>query len=75
MTDVNHSVAQVIVNGMAPDEDGIFEYARNLRSSGRFSVVVISSIKAVEEQEVEEEEIEVVKFFDFEFLLITNIGE
>ena len=75
LTDINHSVAQVIVSGIAPDEDGIFEYARNLRSSGRFSMVVISSIDTSIEAEGEEEEEEEITGFSFEFLLITNIGE
>ena len=67
LTTVTHSGEQVVTAGIAPDEDKIFEYARGLRGSGRFSKVVISSIKAVEE----EGEIE---GYDFQFLLISGTG-
>ena len=62
---VNHEGESVTVTGIAPDEDDIFQYARDLRNSGRFPIVIISSI-AVEEVEEEEEEVE---GFTFNFLL------
>ncbi len=65
LTEVNHMGDTVTVTGVVLDEDGeddIFQYARELRTSGRFSTVIISSIEAIEE----EEEIE---GFEFEFLL------
>jgi len=73
LTDVTHSGDNVNVGGRAPSETDIFEYARALRNSGRFSLVVISSIEAYEEviaeEGVEEEDPEVVTGFDFVFLL------
>ena len=65
LTEVNHKGSSVNVSGIAPDESDIFKYARDLRSSGRFPVVIISSITEYI-KEVEEEEI---KQFKFEFLL------
>jgi type IV pilus assembly protein PilM len=62
LTDLNHTGDALRVWGIASDEDDIFEYARDLRASGRFSVVIISSIEAVEVDEMFEE-------FEFEFLL------
>jgi len=67
LTEINHSGNPVTVTGTSPDEDGIFEYARDLRSSGRFSLVVISSIKAVKEGEGEE-----IEGFNFDFRLISS---
>ena len=73
LTDVTHSGDNVNIGGRAPSETDIFTYARALRSSGRFSLVVISSIEAyeevIEEEEVEKEDWEVVTGFDFVFLL------
>jgi len=71
---IEHEVVQVTVKGVAPDEVAdIFKYARALRSSGRFSMVIISSIEAyeeiIEEEGVEEEDWEVVRGFNFVFLL------
>jgi type IV pilus assembly protein PilM len=62
LTDLNHMGDALRVWGIASDEDDIFEYARQLRASGRFSVVIISAIEAVEVDEMFEE-------FEFEFLL------
>lgn len=60
---VNHGGDSVTVSGMtSSDEDDIFKYARDLRNSGRFPIVLISSITA------EEEEGE-IEGFNFEFLL------
>lgn len=62
LTEVNHAGDSLTVVGIAPDEDDIFKYARDLRASGRFSAVIISAIEAIEEEEE-------VKGFQFEFLL------
>ena len=62
---ISHSGERVTVTGAAPDEDKIFEYARGLRSSGRFSKVVITSIGAIEEEEE-------ITGYDFQFLLINR---
>ena len=71
---IEHEVVQVTVMGVAPDEVAdIFKYARALRSSGRFSMVIILSIEAyeepIEEEGVEEEDWEVARGFNFVFLL------
>jgi Tfp pilus assembly protein PilN len=62
LTGVNHNIDTVTVKGVSPTEASIFRYARDLRSSDRFSVVIISSIEAVEEEEE-------ITGFEFEFLL------
>ncbi len=62
LTDLNHMGDALRVWGEAPDEGDIFEYARDLRASGRFSVVIISSIEAIEVDDEFEE-------FEFEFLI------
>ena len=70
---VNHTIDQVSVNGIATDETGIFEYARALRSGGRFSLVVISAIQAENEIIPAEEEGGVdqeITQFNFQFTLL-----
>lgn len=71
--DINHGIGQVTVTGRALDEADIFKYARNLRSSGRFSTVVILSIQVyeqvMEEEGVAAEDWEVIRGFNFVFLL------
>jgi type IV pilus assembly protein PilM len=49
LTEVSHLGDMVTVTGLSPDESGILIYARALRSSGRFSTVVISAVEAIEE--------------------------
>jgi len=71
---IDHRVEEVTITGVAPDEVAdIFSYARALRSSGRFSMVVISSIEAyeevIEEEGVDEEDWETVRGYNFVFLL------
>jgi len=44
LSGVNHYGSSVTVGGTASDEDDIFSYARDLRNSGRFSDVWITSI-------------------------------
>ena len=61
LTAVNHGGDTVTVSGIAPDENDIFRYARDLRSSDVFSTVIISSITLKEEEKTEE--------FEFEFIL------
>ena len=53
------------ISGLAPTEGDIFTYARALRSSERFTEVVISSIGEVFSQEYGEE----IRLFDFSFLV------
>lgn len=72
---INYSGERVTVEGRSKDVAAIFKYARDLRASGRFSQVVISSIEASEEiippEEGEEETAEeVIKGFNFRFLLV-----
>jgi len=71
---IGHRVEEITITGVAPDEVAdIFSYARALRSSGRFSMVVISSIEAyeetIEEEGVDEEDWETVRGYNFAFLL------
>ena len=72
-----HTGEQVTISGTAMDEAEIFRYARDLRDSGRFSSVIISSIEAYmeeveteEDEEEDEEDVEVIEGFSFEFLLV-----
>ncbi|MFW6105448.1 MAG: pilus assembly protein PilM [Chloroflexota bacterium] len=44
LSNVSHAGSSVTVNGRASDEDAVFSYADNLRKSGIFSSVWISSI-------------------------------
>ncbi|MFC2062389.1 type IV pilus biogenesis protein PilM [Chloroflexota bacterium] len=62
---VNHEVLSVTIRGISPTEDEIFSYARSLRSCGRFSLVVISSIN----EDVIETGEETITRYKFEFLL------
>jgi len=48
LSSVSHAGGSVTVNAVASDEDDIFSYARDLRKSGRFSDVWISSISGSE---------------------------
>ncbi|MDD5591004.1 MAG: pilus assembly protein PilM [Dehalococcoidales bacterium] len=75
LTGINHSGPRVIVTGTAPEEDDIFQYARNLRSSGRYSGVIVSSIIADYKEVLEDEEIEQIMVYDFTFLIITTAAE
>jgi type IV pilus assembly protein PilM len=73
---LNHDGNPVTLTGNAIDEETILQYARDLRSSGRYSSVIITSITAIEEQaeeqveEGEEMEEEETRGYQFEFLLI-----
>jgi len=69
LTGVNHTGDNVTVSGIAPSEAEIFTYARDLRGSGRFSLVVISAITERITIIGEEEEEEEIREFTFEFLL------
>ena len=62
---IDYDGESVTIYGLAPTEGDIFIYARDLRSSDRFTEVTISSIREVFRQEAEEE----IRLFDFEFLL------
>jgi len=48
LTNVTHASNELTINGMAPNEAAVLEYATNLRASGRFSPVIISSMKKTE---------------------------
>ncbi len=65
--EINHDTEQATIKGVAPGTEGykaIFEYAKALRSSRRFSAVIISSIEAYEEEDGDNK-----KGFNFTFLL------
>ena len=51
LTEVHHTGNTVTVSGLSPNENDIFSYARALRSGERFSLVIIDTIKAVEEDD------------------------
>lgn len=59
---INYYVDMAKVAGMSQNIDAIFQYARDLRSSGGFSDVVIESIEAYEEGSV--------KGYNFEFTIL-----
>ncbi len=75
LTSISHTGPRVTVAGTAPEEADIFQYARNLRSSGRYSEVIISSISADYKQILEDGEIEEIMVYDFVFLLISTAAE
>ena len=62
---VSYGSDSMTISGLAPTEGDIFTYARALRSSERFTEVVISSIGEVFSQEYGEE----IRLFDFSFLV------
>jgi type IV pilus assembly protein PilM len=51
LVEINHTAESIMVSGLAPTEDDVFGYARDLRVE--FGDVVISSIEAEEEEEGE----------------------
>lgn len=74
---IDHVVDSVTVVGESQELEAIFQYARDLRSSGRFTQVIISSIEAYEEDipletgdEEGEPEEEIIKGYNFQFALI-----
>lgn len=61
---IDHYIERVTVVGTAPtDLNAVFKYARDLRASGRFSTVLITSIVAYQAPDSEE------KGYNFDFLL------
>lgn len=56
LTDLAHDGSSFTVTGISSNENHIFEYARQLRRSNRFSLVVVSSITEEPLEEGEEEE-------------------
>ncbi|MFH1003625.1 MAG: PilN domain-containing protein, partial [Chloroflexota bacterium] len=49
LANINHSGDTVSLSGGATDELAVLDYARNLDGSGRFSQVVISSMRRTED--------------------------
>lgn len=68
LTKISHDGATFIVEGTSPDESYIFEYARELRRSGRFQLVIVSSISSQEITEEEEEEVS--EILNFKLILL-----
>jgi type IV pilus assembly protein PilM len=66
---VNHSGNEIKITGLAPSEDDIFKYTRELRSSGAAPALIISSITREEVQTGEGEEAETTVRYNFELLL------
>ncbi|MFC2024572.1 pilus assembly protein PilM [Chloroflexota bacterium] len=70
---INHTGDNAIVEGRSQDLASVFQYARDLRSSGGFTDVTIMSIETYEEvvtPETDTEEEVVVKGYNFQFALI-----
>lgn len=65
LLEINYGGDMVTISGVALTEDDIFVYARDLRSGGRFTAVIISSINETFSKEGGEE----IKQFSFDFLL------
>ena len=70
---ITHSGEMATVTGRTQNLASIFQYARDLRASGGFSEVTISSIAAYEEvleaEEGDDEE-EIIKGYNFRFILV-----
>lgn len=75
LTSISHNGPWVTVTGTAPDQDDILQYARDLRSSGRYSRVIILSIKADYKLIEQGEDIEEVMVYDFTFFLLSTEAE
>ncbi len=65
LLEIWHEGNMVTLSGSAAGEDDIFAYARALRSGGRFSEVIISSIRETSGRDLEEE----ITLYNFMFLL------
>jgi len=69
LEDINHNIDRLTIRGTASTEEDVLQYARNLRSSGRYQLVVISSIEtSIEEMESEGDE--EIKTLSYNFTLI-----
>lgn len=53
LASISHAGNKVTIGGVAPDEDRVLGYAENLRTSRRFSQVVISNISLKQTQETQ----------------------
>jgi type IV pilus assembly protein PilM len=72
---IDHEGPWVTVNGTALEESYIFDYARNLRGSGRYSSVIITSISASYKEMIESGEVVEDLFYNFSFLLVSTNAE
>lgn len=75
LVSISHNGPTVTVSGTTEDEDYIFQYARNLRSSGRYSRVTITSISSFYREILEGEESTEVIAYNFTFLLTSTEAE
>ena len=50
LQDATHSGDMLTVRGLADNEDAVFRYAKDLRASGRFALVVITDLYEEERQ-------------------------
>ena len=75
LVSISHSGPTVTVTGTTEDEDYIFQYARNLRGSGRYSRVTITSISSFYREVLEGEESAEVIAYNFTFLLTSTEAE
>jgi len=49
LSSIAHVSGDLTISGVAPDEDEVLKYARDLRASGRFSQVIISTMEKTED--------------------------
>jgi len=75
LTSISHEGPWVNINGTAQEESLIFEYARSLRGSGRYSSVIITSISANYEEVIENGEVAEEMVYHFSFLLVSTRAE
>jgi type IV pilus assembly protein PilM len=67
LTNIDHDGTSFILQGTATDEGYIFQYARQLRTTGRFEVVIVSSITS---EVPVVEEVEQPEVFNFTLTLL-----
>jgi len=72
LTNIRHADGTLTIRGRSPGEQEVLSYLRSLDDSGRFSEIVISSIRRIEGEESEGEEIESE---GMDFTLIFEVGE
>ena len=46
VTNLSHGIGVININGFGATDEAVFTYARQLRSSGRFTLVVVSAIRS-----------------------------
>jgi len=79
LTNIRHADGTLTIRGRSPGEQEVLSYLRSLDDSGRFSEIVVRSIRRTESEEgegIEEEgEGEEIKEGGMDFTLIFEVGE